>query len=192
MRIVDGYRKLCKRYDEPGNAHYLTFSCFHNQPFLKSERTCRWLAEAINAARKKYPFDLWVYVFMPNHVHLLVFPHEETKVSDILSGIKKPVGKLAGHFIRENAPEFIPQMSDRQPDGTIILRFWQQGGGYDRNMYSVQELHEKIRYIHNNPVRQELVLGPKNWVWSSYQAWENGVDEPLQIDRNTLPPLNQI
>jgi putative transposase len=192
MRTEDGYRKLCKRYDEYGNGHYLTFSCFQNQPFLKSERACRWLMDAINAARIKYPFDLWAWVFMPNHVHLLIFPYEGTKVSDILSGIKKPVGKLAGNFVRKNAPEFIPRMSELQPDGATVLRFWQQGGGYDRNIYSDEELHEKIRYIHNNPVRQELVMGPEKWLWSSYQAWERGVDEPLRIDRDTLPPINQV
>jgi putative transposase len=191
MRTDNGYRKLCKRYDECGTGHYLTFSCFHNQPFLKAERTCQWLVNAINAARKKYPFDLWAWVFMPTHVHLLVYPHEGTGISEILAGIKKPVGKLAGLFVRANASEFIPQMSDRQPDGTVILRFWQPGGGYDRNIFSLEELHEKIQYIHNNPIRSDLVPEPQKWIWSSYHAWENGTDEPLRIDRDSLPDLNQ-
>ena len=83
-------------------------------------------------------------------------------------------------------------MLDIQPNGKKTLRFWQRGGGYDRNILSVDELHEKIKYIHNNPVRRELVTCPADWEWSSYRAWEHGVDKPLQIDRNTFPPLNQI
>jgi len=34
--------------DEPGLAHELTFSCYHGFAFLKAERTCQWLAEAVD------------------------------------------------------------------------------------------------------------------------------------------------
>ena len=74
MRTDRGYRRLVKHHDEPGHAHYLTFSCFHGQPFLTSPRACAWLAESILAAKAKHPFDLWAWVFMPEHVHLLVRP----------------------------------------------------------------------------------------------------------------------
>src|SRR5205814_799973 len=42
----------------PGHAHELTFSCYQRFPFLKAERTCQWLADAIAAARVKHSFDL--------------------------------------------------------------------------------------------------------------------------------------
>lgn len=41
------FRKTCRRYDVPGQAHCLTFSCFRRQPFLKGPQACRWLAETI-------------------------------------------------------------------------------------------------------------------------------------------------
>jgi hypothetical protein len=41
--------------DEPGHAHELTFTCLHSYPFLRSDRTCTWLADAIDDARRKYP-----------------------------------------------------------------------------------------------------------------------------------------
>lgn len=58
----------------PGHSHELTFSCFRRFAFLKAERTCQWLADAIQTARVKHSFDLWAYVFMPDHVHLIVHP----------------------------------------------------------------------------------------------------------------------
>jgi hypothetical protein len=36
--------------NEPGHAHELTFSCFHRFAFLKAERICAWLADAIDEA----------------------------------------------------------------------------------------------------------------------------------------------
>src|SRR4051812_1984620 len=68
------HRKRCKRYNTPGQAHYLTFSCFHRQAFLSRDRSRQWLIDAIILSRAKHEFDLWAYVIMPEHAHLLVFP----------------------------------------------------------------------------------------------------------------------
>ena len=74
MRQGKVYYKKCKRYDISGHAHELTFCCYRKQKFLAKDRTCKWLADAIDAARMKHCFSLWAYVFMPEHVHLLVNP----------------------------------------------------------------------------------------------------------------------
>jgi putative transposase len=186
MRTDRGYRRLVRHLDEPGHAHYFTFSCFHNQSFLTSPRACAWLVESILDAKAKHPFDLWAWVFMPEHVHLLVRPARGVKVGTILKTIKEPVSKRVAAWVRCNAPEFAPKMLDVQPSGRQTLRFWQPGGGYDRNIFSVQELHEKIDYIHKNPLRRNLVSHPEDWIWSSFHAWSSGEDRPLPIDRSTL------
>ena len=189
MRTEHGYRKRRKHYEETGHAHYLTFSCFHNQAFLKSERACRWLAEAILAAKTKHPFDLWAWVFMPTHVHLLVRPATGTVIGDVLTAIKEPVSKRVCAWVRYHAPAFAPRMLEVRSGGRKTLRFWQPGGGYDRNIVSADEVREKIDYIYRNAVRQNLVENPADWVWSSYRAWAQGTDEPLPIDRQTVPSL---
>jgi putative transposase len=187
MRTPDGYRKRLKHFDDPGHAHYLTFSCFRQQRFLKSVRACDWLVEAIGVAREEHPFDLWAWVFMPEHVHLLLLPHKGIGISEILSAIKVPVSKRAAGWVRREAPQFVPHMLDVQPDGRQVLRFWRRGGGYDRNIITPDEVREKIGYIHKNPMRRGLVASPAQWLWSSYSAWMTGIDKPLAIDRGSVP-----
>jgi putative transposase len=109
-------------------------------------------------------------------------------VGQILSAIKVPVTSEASAWVKKEAPHFLPRMLDIQPGGRQIVRFWQRGGGYDRNIWSAQEAHEKIGYIHKNPVRRGLVQNPADWPWSSYMAWTSGSDEPLALDRSSLPP----
>ncbi len=53
-------------------------------------------------------------------------------------------------------------MLDIQPNGSQAVRFWQRGGGYDRNIHTAEELWEKITYIHRNPVKRKLVHAPSN------------------------------
>ena len=184
MLTQEGYRKLCKRYDCEGNAHYLTFSCYKNRPFLANDRTRQWQLTSIRRAQEKHLFDLWAWVIMPEHVHMLVLPH--TSVSAILTAVKAPVAKSASLWVRANAVDFLPRMLNIQPNGKRVIRFWQRGGGYDRNITSAKELLEKIRYIHLNPVRRDLVGLPEDWQWSSSKAWQDNVDEPLKIDKESF------
>jgi hypothetical protein len=61
-------------------------------------------------------------------------------------------------------------------------RFWQPGGGYDRNITSIAALRAMIDYIHANPVRRGLVAKPEDWEWSS-ACWYAGA-RPVKIEMN--------
>ena len=185
------YRKRCKRWDEKWHAHYLTFSCFSRQPFFKGSFSPGWFLKSLDLARKKTPFDLWAWVIMPEHVHLIILPKEDVTISSILYQIKKPVTTQTLAWVRKNEPSFLSKMLDVQPNGKKFHRFWLRGGGYDRNLRSISDVHEKITYIHNNPVRRGLVQRADEWSLSSYRAWMDGVDEPIRIDRESLPILEQ-
>ena len=186
-----GKRRLCKRYDIAGHAHYLTFSCWRCQPLLSASRARTWLLDAVDKARSIQGFDLWAWVIMPEHVHLLILPHDGARISAILSSVKQPVAKKAVFQVRRHRPGFLPRMEDRQPSGRRSYRFWQPGGGYDRNIWTAEELHEKAAYIHANPVRRGLVESPEDWPWSSWRAWAQDVDEPIRIDRESMPPIQR-
>ncbi len=185
------HRKTCRRYDIPGDAHFLTFSCYKRLPLLARDRSRQWLLEALTLGRTRGQFQLWAYVIMPEHVHLVIWP-QDAPISSILTTIKKSTSNKALNWLEANAPEFLPQLADRQPNGKVAHRFWQRGGGYDRNLRSVSDIHEKIRYVHQNPVRRGLVSVATDWLWSSAHAWATGEDEPLAIDRHSVPRLGPL
>ena len=125
-------RKTCRRYNEPGHAHALSFSCFKRRPFLSRQRTRNWMLSAIDKARAKHGLHLWAYVIMPEHVHVLIHPtSDDYSVSRILTTLKQPLSKRAILYVRQHAPSFLKRMTDTQPNGKRSVRFWQRGGGYD-------------------------------------------------------------
>ena len=175
-----------RSYNEPGHAHELTFTCYRRFRFLSTERTCGWLSRAIEAARTKQDFALWAFVFMPEHVHLIVWPRRiEYKIGDILKSIKEPVGRQGLEFLQQHAPEWLPRVTRRRGQRVERL-FWQSGGGFDRNITEPRTLLAMVEYLHLNPVRRGLVERPSDWRWSS-AGWYEGKDAcPLVPDR--IPP----
>ncbi|PQO43721.1 REP-associated tyrosine transposase [Blastopirellula marina] len=190
--MSDYHRKQTCRYDVPGDPHFLTFSCFQRLPLLARERTCRFFIDGLQRSREKNPFQLWAFVIMPEHIHLVLLPEENVKIKDILSSLKQSVSKRAIQWLRENSPEFLPRLEDVQPSGKRCYRFWQRGGGYDRNLRSTRDIHEKLRYVHLNPVRRGLVARSIYWPWSSASAWESGLDDLIRIDRESVPRLTNL
>jgi len=182
-------RKKVKHHDLPGDAHYLTFSCYHGIPLLSKDRTRLWFIDALKKARTKHQFDLWAWVIMPEHVHLLIFPRPIThKTAKILASIKKPVGYKAIQYLEDNSPAFLERLTVRNRNRTY-RRFWQAGPGHDRNLYELQTIYNAIEYTHNNPVRRGLAAHPTDWLWSSARDWAGMGHPHITVDR-TLPPLH--
>jgi putative transposase len=159
--------------NEPGHAHELTFTCFRSYPFLRAERTCQWLADEVYEARRELEFELWAYVFMPEHVHLLIVPEQVVyQVRAILTAIKEPVARKAIAHLCEHSPEWLQRITVKR--GTRLRRrFWQPGGGFDNNATDPKVILRMIEYIHGNPVRRGLVKKVEDWKWSS-AGWYEG------------------
>jgi putative transposase len=187
--MADAHRKKVRSYNIPGDAHELTFSCFRLMPLLNRDRTRRWFVDAMEAARTDLHLHWWAYVIMPEHVHVLVWPRDpEYEVRLIRTALKVPVQRKALQYLRQKAPAFLEHLRDRQPNGKVEHRFWQRGGGYDRNVMEHSTLLTMIEYIHNNPVRRGLVASPTDWIWSSARFYAGEPNVPTWMD--ALPPLD--
>ena len=186
MNWQSGWKKV-RRYNEPGHAHALTFSCFRRQPFLSGDLARKWLVDAIDHARSYHHFHLWSWVIMPEHVHLLIWPTEANySISRILSSLKQPVSRRALSYARRFAPQVLKRMEHKRPNGDVSWRFWQRGGGYDRNITESATLQAEVDYIHANPVRRGLCERPADWKWSSASEVMNPGSGPLSLDLSDI------
>ena len=176
-------RKTIRHFDDPGQIHFLTFSCFRQNPFFKSNRAKQWLVEALVTAREKHHFALIAYVIMPEHAHFLIQPLlREYDTAAILKSIKQSVSRKAKRFLEEKDSAWLGKLTVRR--GTRdVFHFWQAGPGYDRNIRDDEELLEKMQYIHNNPVKRGLVAVPEDWDWSSAGWYLGRHDGKIPIDR---------
>ncbi len=172
-------RRHRTRHEIPGHARFLTFSCFKRFSLLQTEATRNILETTLLQARKDCRFELYAWVVMPNHVHMLLRPKlPEHPVAAILNQIKQPVAKsILAEWRRLDAPVISKLTTDRGE-----VRFWQRGGGFDPNTFSKEEFLEKPNYIHRNPVKASLVNRPVQWKWSSAASYAGNSGRKLQPD----------
>jgi len=64
-------------YKVAGHIHYLTFSCYKKLWLFKSPTLYSSILYNLVKAKQRRRFDLYGYVVMPNHVHLLIYPHPD-------------------------------------------------------------------------------------------------------------------
>jgi putative transposase len=126
---------------------------------------------------------------MPEHVHLLVYPGESlVQMSAFLQAVKVPVARKAIRHLKDHASDWLTRLT--VPEGRRVRhRFWQPGGGYDRNITSIETLRAMIEYIHANPVRRGLVARAEDWEWSSARWYAGLRPAKLEIDENVLMEL---
>lgn len=172
-------------YNLPNHAHFLTFSCYRRQQLLTSDSLRLLLLTTWDDARTKEDFSIWSYVIMPEHVHLLIYPREQSyKMSDILRFLKAPFTRRVVEHWQKESPSLLRRIKVQRGKRTVH-RFWQEGGGYDRNLYNWDTIHKAIEYIEWNPVRRGLVKEPLDWQWSSARARTGDSDVPFVVDEHT-------
>jgi len=140
-----------KSYNIPAHAHFLTFSCYRRCQILASDENCALVAECIAASRERIGFDLWAYVFMRDHVHLLIRPRGQTySMAVILKSIKGPFAKRFMAIQIQRNTRWVGRLSVRTSAG-ISHRVWQRGGGFDRNLITPDLILRAATYIEHNP-----------------------------------------
>ncbi len=165
---IQPHRKLVKHYHQPGDFHELTFSCYRRLPLLTNDTWRERLARSIDEANQIHSMRLVAFVFMPEHVHLLVFPDERRpNIGRYLAQIKQPFSKSIKQVLVDCNSPLLQQLTISERPGKTCFRFWQEGPGYDRNLDVASSVEASVNYLHTNPVSRGLCQQAIDWKWSS-------------------------
>jgi len=154
---------------------------------LVADQTRLWVVDAMQKARQELDFDIWAYVIMPEHVHLLIRPRQKHyKMAHILAALKRSVSKQAKDYLLATGNnQWLERLTVRKGEKRLF-RFWLPGGGFDRNLCQGRPIEDIIDYMHANPERRGLVQQPTDWIWSSARFWDGDDSVPVKMD---LPEL---
>lgn len=169
----------------------MTFSCYRRMPLLTNDPWRRMLAKGIDRAAERHGFRVVAFVFMPEHVHLLTYPTTATVRLDLfLKAVKRPFSWRVKQRLIEARSPLLKTLTVAERPGVSRFRFWQEGGGYDRNLRTEDATLAAVDYIHLNPVRRGLRDQAVCWKWSSarYHLLPDGPVDPNLPRLHGLPP----
>jgi putative transposase len=155
-----------KRLHHSGQAHFLTFSCYHRQPLLAQLQVEGAFLDALDQVRRRFEIHVFGYVVMPEHVHLLVSEPANNLLSKAMQILKTAVTVQARKEKKRAAGD---------------LTFW-QARYFDHNVRNHAGFVTQLRYIHSNQVKRGLCLAPEAWPWSSFRAWATGEIGAVEIE----------
>ena len=142
-----------ERYFVP-NCVYVTCQTFGRQAVLKSEPSMHLLRSVLNAVKRRHQFQTVGFVFLPEHIHLLIKPADEVSLDQIIYD-------LVNTFEHDHC-----EMMGIPSSATV----WQHSY-HQARVHDVDEFADRLAYIHYNPVEHGLADRPEEWLHSSYAAW---------------------
>lgn len=120
----------------------------------------------------KFHVHIHAWVFMTNHVHLLLTPWQE-------NGVSRMMQSLGRYYVRYYNKTY-------RRSGTL----W-EGRFKSCLVESTDYLLQCYRYIELNPVRAGMVDDPSEYVWSSYRCNGLGVSSKLITPHETYLALGK-
>jgi putative transposase len=154
----------------PGCPVHITQRGNNRQTVFTCEADFRYLWRCLKEAVDEHRLAVNAYVFMTNHVHLLVTPQVPGAISKVMHSATR---RYAGYFNTRYGRT-----------GTL----WE--GRYRASRITDDAyLLECHRYIDLNPVRARMVERPGDYPWSTHRCYSSGESNSLITPHATIRQL---
>ncbi|HRZ76725.1 MAG TPA: transposase [Bacteroidales bacterium] len=148
------------------------------------------IADSLIYCQKNKGLEIYAWCLMSNHLHMICRATGYPTLSDILRDFKKYTAKELISKMEQGTEsrkkwmlnEF--EFAVRHLNRIENYKVWQDGN-HAEEVYSLGFLYQKLEYIHQNPVRQMIVVNPEDYLYSSAR---NYADLSSMIDVIKISP----
>jgi REP element-mobilizing transposase RayT len=170
---------------EPSIPYFVTFTIVEWLNVFTKPEYLKIIWESLQYCRKEKGMKLYSFVFMTNHLHLIISADDKNiKLWEIIRDFKKfTAQKIIQVMQKEENRRWILEVmktAGTKNNANTQYQFWIQDDGAEE-IQSEKFFLQKLNYIHSNPVRSEIVADACSYAWSSAQLYEK--DDFRLIDR---------
>ena len=150
--------------------YYLTFATIGWVDIFTRKRYKDIIVESLQYCQKEKGLELYSWVLMSNHIHLIAKATEGYQLSAIIRDFKRHTSKMIVQSI-ENEPEsrrewLLPLLQKVGTEKGQNHQLW-RNDNHPIELYSNNVINQKTDYIHNNPVVNGIVLKAEDYLYSS-------------------------
>jgi putative transposase len=132
----------------PGCTYFVTTKTWQNSAIFQVNKNAEILVRCMIEYRNRGAYALHEFVVMPNHLHLLLTPGDDTSLEKAMQLIKGG-SSFQIHRIREST-----------------IKIW-NSGFHEATIRNSDDFEMRREYIRMNPVTRQLAQRPEGWEYSS-------------------------
>lgn len=168
----------------PGYVYFLTLTVVEWIDIFTRASYRHIIIDSLNYCIKHKGLNVYSWCLMSNHLHMIAGATDEDNLSNILRDFKKFTSKAIIDVIKEEPEsrrEWLLNLfwyAGKNDKKIKNFKVWQDGNDA-KEIQTTAFLEEKIEYIHNNPVKAEIVANPHEYLYSSARDYsgEKGLVE---------------
>ncbi|MEP6707123.1 MAG: transposase [Pyrinomonadaceae bacterium] len=155
-------------------------------PVFRTNEIKELACKAIEEARTSGNFALYAYVIMPDHLHAITDSARSS--ADTLRFINGIVShRIIAHLKVRGYDTSLQKLRQETKSRHYRHSLWDHHPNV-RLLLTEKMLIERVRYLHENPVRAGLVASAVDYRYSSVRCWDERPldDEPLLMDLDRI------
>ncbi|HZK08854.1 MAG TPA: transposase [Bacteroidales bacterium] len=175
------------RISDQNKTYFLTFQIVGWVDLFTRKVYRDIVIDSLKFCQEKKGLNLFAYVIMSNHMHLLA-----QSENDDLSGIIRDFKR----FTSRQFIDFIENGSESRRDWLRVVfayhgmlksnqenQIWTHEN-HAELIYSQKFIEQKVNYIHNNPVKSGIVVKPEDYLYSSARNYADleSVIDVIKVD----------
>lgn len=159
--------------------HYLQFFTATNlwwEKLLKPDKYKQIMVDSLAFLVENNRVKVYSFIIMPNHIHIIWRINKNHKRQDVQRDFLKFTAQKIKFDLEEHHPNVLKHFEVNLKDRKY--QFWERNP-LSVDLYSRKIVHQKLVYIHYNPMQDKwkLTEKPEDYWFSSYRFYEFGVDD---------------
>jgi putative transposase len=141
---------------------------------LRQDKYKDIIIESLRFLVAKNRIRVYAFVVMSNHIHLIWQMQAGIKPESTQRDFLKHTAQRIKYDLETNHPEMLQQFLVDAKDRKY--QFWERNA-LSIELRTVKVFHQKLNYIHLNPVRAGICKVPEQYKYSTAKFYETGLDE---------------
>jgi REP element-mobilizing transposase RayT len=160
-----------RKIDNQDRTYFMTFTVVEWLFIFDDLRFMKIACDSLNFCVENKNLEIFTYVIMSSHIHLLARANNEN-LSKVVGSFKKFIAKKILKILEKETSSHSIELlkifseSTKTHSRNEKYQFWKYGNA-PLEIYSPKFTLEKIRYINNNPVEAGMVNYPNEYYYSS-------------------------
>jgi putative transposase len=162
--------------------YFITAVTHRRLPVFQTDKLKAVMCNALDEARRSAGFLIFAYAIMRDHFHIVTdSARTQSETLRYLKGIS--ARRVIGYLKENNFESSLAKLRIEERNREYKHSLWE----HHSNTFEIKTeavLMQKVNYIHQNPVNDDLVEVPTDYLYSSARFWRGCPleIEPLSVD----------